>query len=114
MWRSHEDLNRFCSDVFFFLFCSFVQCFTSTVHCTLRTAPARCKVLCTAPGWCEPSGHTKICLYDILVPMLCALHLFGSVLLGSPLGRVPWARLPRLKLQLGFENGFETLAGFLH
>ena len=104
----------FCSDVFFLLFCSFVQCGTSTVYCTLCTAPALCKVLCTAPGWCEPSAHNQMCLYDICVPMLCALHLCVSVLLGSPLGRVLWARLPRQKLQLGFENHFETLAGFLH
>ena len=62
----------------------------------------------------EPSGYNKICLYDIFVPMLCALCLCVSVLLGSPLGRVPWARLPRQKLQLGFENHFETLAAFLH
>ena len=48
------------------------------------------------------------------MPMLCALRLCVSVLLGSPLGRVLWARLPRQKLQLGFENHFETLAGFLH
>ena len=54
------------------------------------------------------------CLDDIFVPMLCALCLCVSVLLGSPLGRVPWARLPRQKLQLGFENNFETVVGFLH
>ena len=114
MWGSREELNVFfCSDVFFFLFCSFVQCCISTVHCTLCTAPALCKVLRTAPGWCEPSGHNRICLYDIFVPMLCALRLCVSVFLGSPLGRVLWARLPRQKLQLGFENHCETLAGFL-
>ena len=83
-------------------------CALHVVHCT-----SICKVLCTAPGWCEPSGHNRICLYDIFVPMLCALRLCVSVLLGSPLGRVLWARLPRQKLQLGFENHFETLAGFL-
>ena len=48
------------------------------------------------------------------MPLLCAFRLCVSVLLGSPLGRVLWARLPRQKLQLGFENHFETLAGFLH
>ena len=115
MWRSDEELNIFCSDVFFFFFCSFVQCCTSTlVHCTLCTAPALCKVMCTAPGWCKPSGHFKICLYDIFVPMLCALCLFVSVLFGSPLGMSPWARIPRQKLPLGFENHFKALAGFLH
>ena len=87
---------------------------TSTVHCTFCTATALCKVLCTAPGWCKPMRHNKICLYDIFLPMLCAPCLCVSVLLGSPLGRVPWARPPRQKLQLDFENHFESLAGVLH
>ena len=93
---------------FFFLFNP------AQVLCTARCALRLHSVLCTAPGWCEPSGHNRIYLYDIFMPMLCAFRLCVSVLLGSPLGRVLWARLPRQKLQLGFENNFETLAGFLH
>ena len=38
-------------------------------------------------------ANQKICLYNILVPMLCALQLWFSVLFGSSLGKVPWARL---------------------
>ena len=68
----------------FFFFCSFVQCCTSTVHCTLCTAPALCKVLCTAPGWCEPSGHNPICVYIFVHPCSVPCACVSLSFLGLP------------------------------
>ena len=96
-------------------FFSFVRLFDAAqVLCTARCALHLHSVKYRArhQDGANPVGTTKS--VRAILPMLCALRRCVSVLLGSPLGRVLWARLPKQKLQLGFENHFETLAGFLH